>query len=366
MNGEGGDPGLAALTEASQPALSGLLGWVHRSLQLRPTIGRSALPVGYFANVIDLGAGQGLAISTDGVGTKLLVAQRMDRYDTIGIDCVAMNVNDVLCVGAEPLALVDYLAVEQSEPRLLEAVGKGLYEGARRANVSIVGGELAEVPAIVHGERPGFGFDLAATCVGLVPLDRVIDGGKLEAGDVLIGLPSSGIHSNGLTLARQVLLAPGGYRLDEHVPELGRTLGEELLEPTTIYVRDVLEVLRSGIAVHALAHITGDGLLNLARVRAPVGYLIEELPDPPPIFRLIQRMGKVPDEEMYRVFNMGIGFCLAVSPDQADAALALLRRFYPGASRLGQAIPDPARQIFVRPRGLVGRGGRLERGSVAT
>src|SRR6266496_6397830 len=142
-------------------ALNGLLNWVNRSLAFRTGVGASRLPIGYFANVVDLGNGQGLAISTDGVGTKLLVAQLMDRYDTVGIDCVAMNVNDVLCVGAEPLSLVDYIAVEEPAPRLLEELGKGLFEGARRANVTIVGGELAQVPEVVKGVRPGYAFELA-------------------------------------------------------------------------------------------------------------------------------------------------------------------------------------------------------------
>jgi phosphoribosylformylglycinamidine cyclo-ligase len=329
----------------ARTGLTGLLGWVQRTLPLRPDTGRSVLPIGYFANVVDLGGGRGLAISTDGVGTKLLVAQRLDRYDTIGIDCVAMNVNDVLCVGAEPISLVDYLAVEDPEPRLLDELGQGLYEGARRAGVTIVGGELAQVPAIIRGERPGFGFELAATCVGLVDLDRLIDGSALEAGDLLIGLPSSGVHSNGLTLARQVLLEQARLDLETRVPELGRTLGEELLEPTIIYVREVLEVLRAGLAVHALAHITGDGLLNLARVAAPRGYVLDNLPEPPPIFSLIRRLGKLGLAEMYRVFNMGVGFTLAVPADQADTALALLRPAHPGARIIGRAVDDPAGQI---------------------
>jgi phosphoribosylformylglycinamidine cyclo-ligase len=338
--------------EQSQPALRGLLGWVTRTLEFRQGLGASVLPIGYFANVIDLGGGQGLAISTDGVGTKLLIAQGLDRYDTIGIDCVAMNVNDVLCVGAEPLSLVDYLAVEATEPRLLEEIGRGLHDGARRAGVTISGGELAVVPEVVRGERPGFGFELAATCVGLVQLDRIIDGRALQPRDVLIGLPSSGIHSNGLTLARRILLEPGAYSLQSQVPDLGRTLGDELLEPTAIYVSEVLAVLRAGIEVHALAHVTGDGWLNLARVRTPTGYVIEKLPEPPPIFQLIRRIGGLADQDMYRVFNMGVGFCVAVPPDRADEALGLLRRVHPKAERLGHAVADRERRIILAPLGI--------------
>ena len=344
---------LQALTERTQPALGGLLGWVQQTLDFRSGVGAARLPLGHFANVVDLGGGRGLAISTDGVGTKLLVAQLLDRYDTVGIDCVAMNVNDVLCVGAEPLALVDYLAVEASDQRVLEAIGRGLHEGARQAGVVIVGGELAQVPEIVRGARDGAGFDLAATCIGLVPLDGVIDGGRLEPGDVLLGLPSSGLHSNGFTLARRVLLGTGGYRLGQHVPELGRSLGEELLEPTAIYVREVLEVLRAGLDVRALAHVTGDGLLNLARVRASVGYVLDTLPQPLPIFGLIQHLGRLSDEEMYRTFNMGLGFCLAVPPAQVEQALALLRGRHPSALRLGSAVADPRRRVVIEPKSII-------------
>lgn len=336
---------LLAVTERTQPALGGLLGWVQRTLAFRSELGAARLPLGAFANVVDLGGGCGLAISTDGVGTKLLLAQLLGRYDTIGIDCVAMNVNDVLCVGAEPLALVDYLAVEAAEPGLLEAIGRGLHEGARRARVAIVGGELAQVPEMVRGVREGSGFDLAATCIGLVGLDRIVDGGRLEPGDVLLGLPSSGIHSNGLTLARRVLLGDRAERLGEIAPELGRTLGEELLEPTAIYVPAVLDVLRAGIDVRAMAHVTGDALLNLVRVAAPLGFTIETLPEAPAIFGLIKRRGALPDSEMYRTFNMGLGFTLAVPPAEADAALAILRRHYPGALRIGCAVSDPLRRI---------------------
>lgn len=337
----------------AQRGLLGLLGWVGQTLTFRTGPGASVLPIGYFANVVDLGRGQGLAISTDGVGTKLLIAQMLDRYDTIGIDCVAMNVNDILCVGAEPLALVDYLAVECPRPRLLEQIGKGLYEGARQAGVTIVGGELAEMPAVIHGERPGYGFELAGTCVGLVELDEIIDGGKLREGDVLIGLPSSGIHSNGLTLARQVLFDQAGLRPEEYIRELGRALGDELLEPTMIYVAEVLGVLRAGIPVHALAHVTGDGFRNLARVAAPAGYVIDAPPEPPPLFDLIGRLGGVSLETMYRTFNMGLGFGLAVPADRAEDALAVLKNCQPSAVRIGYAVADPERRIQLPGLGLI-------------
>jgi phosphoribosylformylglycinamidine cyclo-ligase len=218
-----------------EAALAGLLRWVGRTLAFGRH--RSALDFGYFASVLDLGHGLGLALSTDGVGSKLLVAQMLDKYDTIGIDCVAMNVNDVLCVGAEPLCMLDYIAVQEADPDLLEQIGRGLYEGARQANICIPGGEIAQVREMIRGEREGRGFDLAGACVGLVPMDRILVGQAIQAGDAVIGVRSSGIHSNGLTLAREVFFKRAKVKPDTYMGELGRTIGEELLVPTRIYVR---------------------------------------------------------------------------------------------------------------------------------
>src|SRR6266545_581748 len=226
-------------TNQASTGLRALLHWVRQTHALRQAVGAVRLPIGYYANVIDIGHGTGLAISTDGVGSKLLVAQLMDTYDTVGIDCVAMNANDILCVGARPLSPVDYLAVQRPDARLLEALGKGLCEGARQANITIAGGELAQIGEMIKGVREGYGFDLAATCVGTVPLDRILVGQDIREGDVLIGLASSGIHSNGLTLARRVFFDQAGWRVEQHIPELGRLLGEELLVPTRIYVREI-------------------------------------------------------------------------------------------------------------------------------
>jgi phosphoribosylformylglycinamidine cyclo-ligase len=285
-------------TDQASTGLKGLLYWVAQTHSMRQGVGAVRLPIGYYANVIDIGHGLGLAISTDGVGSKLLVAQLMDTYDTVGIDCVAMNANDILCVGARPLSLVDYLAVQAPEARLLEELGKGLYEGARQANITIAGGELAQIAEMIKGVRDGYGFDLAATCVGTVPLDHILVGQDILPDDVLIGLASTGIHSNGLTLARRVLLDQEGLRVDQHVPELGRLLGEELLAPTRIYVREVCAMLDAQLPIKALLHITGDGLLNLRRVQAPIGFVIEQLPEPQPIFGLIQVRGRVSEAEM--------------------------------------------------------------------
>ena len=351
--------GAGVNTVKEEAALAGLLRWVGKTLAFGRH--RPALDFGYFASVLDLGNGTGLALSTDGVGTKLLVAEMLDKYDTIGIDCVAMNVNDVLCVGAEPLCMLDYIAVQEADPGFLEQIGKGLYEGARQANISIPGGEIAQVRELIKGEREGRGFDLAGACVGLVPMDRIIVGQAIRPGDAVLGLRSSGIHSNGLTLAREVFFKKAGYRPDQHVAEFGRTVGEELLTPTRIYVREVLELLRAGLEVKALSHITSDGLLNLARVQAPVGYVLEYLPEPQPVFRLLQRLGGVSDEEMHQVYNMGIGFCLVIAPGEADRALAALRQSGVEAFYLGRAVADPERKVRL-PNGLVGQGNEFRRG----
>jgi phosphoribosylformylglycinamidine cyclo-ligase len=342
-------------TEAEERGMAALLRHVNGTFGLRPGIGRPLLPIGYFANVLDLGRGQGLAISTDGVGTKLLVAQLLGKYDTVGIDCVAMNVNDVLCVGAEPISLVDYVAVQALKPELLGDLAKGLAEGARQARVTIPGGEIAQLRDMMKGDNDE-GFDLVATCVGIVATDRIVVGKDVEPGDAVVGLRSSGIHSNGLTLARRVLLQQAGLSLSDRPAPLERTLGEELLVPTQIYVAPVLAMLEQ-LHVKALSHITSDGLLNLLRVDSDVGFNLDVLPAaPPPIFRLIQRLGAIPDEEMYAVFNMGIGFCVVVPKSEAARAVALAAEHGIEADVLGHAVAEPKRTVRLRPVGLVGTG----------
>jgi phosphoribosylformylglycinamidine cyclo-ligase len=281
---------------------------------------------GQYASVVRIDERTGIALSTDGVGTKLLLAEQLGRYDTVGIDCVAMNVNDVICVGAEPLAMIDYLAVERADPEICGAIGTGLARGAELAGIEIPGGELAQLGELVQG------FDLAGACFGLVALDSVIDGSTVEPGDAVIGLPSSGLHSNGYTLARQAL---AGIPLDDE--RLGRALGAVLLEPTEIYVPAVLELLRSGAEVRGLAHITSGGLRNLVRLRAEVGYEIDDPLPAQPVFGLIRELGGVSEEEMYEVFNMGCGFCCVVAAGDEQSALKLLRGHYPGAKRIGHA-----------------------------
>ena len=351
--------------ERAESALQRLIARVKGTWPSGGGLGAVMLDIGYFANVVDIG-GVGLAITTDGVGSKVLVAQMVGKYDTVGIDCVAMNVNDLLCVGARPLTLVDYLAVQDPSPDLLDAISIGLAEGARQAGVSIPGGEIAQLREVVQGVRDGLGFDLAASAVGLVPLDRIIVGQAVMEGDVLVGLESNGIHSNGLTLAREVLLGSGRYSVDSPFPGApdngaAPTIGEELLRPTFIYVPEILAMMDQGVSLKALMHVTGDGFLNLNRVDAAVGFVIEQLPEPPAIFSLIQHTGAIRDAEMYRVFNMGVGFCVVVPPEDAERAIEIAAAHGRRAQRIGRAIADPERRITIEPLGLVSKGKRFVR-----
>jgi phosphoribosylformylglycinamidine cyclo-ligase len=292
-----------------------------------PAESRQVLASGHYANVVRLDERIGIALSTDGVGTKLVVAERLGRWDTVGIDCVAMNVNDVICVGAEPLAMVDYLAVDRADSEVAGAVGRGLARGAELAGIEIVGGELAQLGELING------LDLAGACFGVVELDSLVTGAAIEPGDPVIGLPSSGLHSNGYTLARSAL---DGIPMDDE--RLGRPLGEILLEPTEIYVKPIVELLRSEVDVRGLAHITSGGLGNLLRLEADVGYEIDDPLPVPPIFTLIQELRDVSDEEMHEVFNMGCGFCVVVAAADESAALERLHVHYPDARRIGRAV----------------------------
>ncbi len=252
-----------------------------------------------------------LAISTDGVGSKVLIAAKLNKWDTIGIDCIAMNVNDVYCVGATPIAFVDYLAMEKPDEIIASEIGKGLEEGARIAEIYIVGGETAILPEVVND------LDLSGTCVGYVRKDKVIRGELIEVGDLVLGMKSSGIHSNGLTLARKVIEGAGlDYNTPfEYNPEM--SIGEELLRPTRIYT-EILELLER-CEVHGLAHITGSGFLKLRRI-TDLGFDIYDPLEPNDIFRFIQKLGNITDEEMYKTFNMGMGFAAVIPESEVHEA----------------------------------------------
>jgi phosphoribosylformylglycinamidine cyclo-ligase len=239
-----------------------------------------------------------------------------------------MNANDVICVGADPIALLDYIAVEHADAEMLEQIGIGLKEGAEQAQIEIPGGELAVLPDLIRGHPSPNGFDLVGFCVGLVDLDAIVTGARVEPGDALIGIPSSGIHSNGLSLARRVLTD-----LDERIDDT--TVGELLLEPTVIYVRAIRELLESEVDVRGLAHITGEGFLNLLRLEAEVGYRIDAPLPVPPVFDLIAERGPVGPTELYEVFNMGCGFCCVVPEAAVENAVAILATHHPGTAVIG-------------------------------
>lgn len=284
--------------------------------------GRTGEPIplpGGYAGLVSLGD-QALALCTDGVGSKLEIARAMGRFDTVGIDCVAMNANDAVCVGAEPVAFVDYLAVEKHDERFMEQVGIGLARAAELADLSIIGGETATLPGIVRG------FDLAGTCLAVAPREKIITGQKTAPGDAILAISSFGIHSNGYTLVRR-LVEEEGLRLTDPFPGHGleaHTLGEVLLEPTRMYVRTINTLLQSDIDVHALAHITGGGLLNLLRVNPDVQYRIDTPLAPQGVYEWIQQAGGVETREMYRTFNMGMGMAVIVPPEAQEEAVRLL------------------------------------------
>jgi phosphoribosylformylglycinamidine cyclo-ligase len=263
-----------------------------------------------YAGMLDLGE-QYLGLATDGVGTKLLVAEALADYSTIGIDCVAMNANDLIAAGLEPVAFVDYLAVDEPNDAFAEQVGAGIAEGVTRAGCSLLGGETAVMPEVISG------LDLAGTCAGLAPKESVFPG-EAEAGDVLVGWPSSGIHSNGLTLAREAVTREYDYT-DPFPPNPDRSIGEELLEPTRIYA-DLLEPLHNH-EVRVAAHITGGGWTNLERM-GEFRYVIEDPFDAQPVFEFVQELGSVSSEEMHTTFNMGTGFVASVDPGDAESLAA--------------------------------------------
>jgi phosphoribosylformylglycinamidine cyclo-ligase len=264
-----------------------------------------------------------LVSGTDGVGTKLKISQMLGVHDTVGIDLVAMCVNDILTHGAEPLFFLDYLALGKLQPEMVEKLVKGVSEGCLLAGCSLIGGETAEMPGFYKEDE----YDLAGFTVGIVERSKLINGSAIKDGDVLIGLPSSGLHSNGYSLARKVLLEKAELKLDAEIEELGKTLGEELITPTRIYVKTVLSLLEE-VEVRGMAHITGGGMAeNLQRIMPEgLGAVINQTSiNTPAVFKLIARLGNVPQEEMYRTFNMGIGFILAVSEDNLEKTLNCLK-----------------------------------------
>jgi phosphoribosylformylglycinamidine cyclo-ligase len=299
--------------EAGVRAVALMKGWVAK------THGPEILGgIGGFAGLYDAQrltsyAHPVLATSTDGVGTKVAIARQLDRHDTIGFDLVGMVVDDIVVCGAEPLFMTDYIACGQVVPERIAAIVRGIAEACVVAGCALVGGETAEHPGLLGPDE----YDVAGAATGVVERDRILGPHRVRAGDVVVAIGSSGLHSNGYSLVRRVF-GSAGWRLDREVPELGRTLGEELLTPTRVYASDLLDLVRSGLEVHALSHVTGGGLAaNLARV-LPSG-LVADLDratwSPGPIFGLVQRLGRVPQDDLERTLNMGVGM-LAVVPEQ--------------------------------------------------
>ncbi len=288
-----------------------------------------------------------LVAGTDGVGTKLKIAFALDKHDTIGQDLVAMCVDDIVCQGAAPLFFLDYLATGQLDPETVAQIVAGIAAACRMAGCALLGGETAELPGFyAEGE-----YDLAGFAVGVVERDQIIDGSAVQAGDALIGIASSGLHSNGYSLVRKVLLEVADLSLEEHIPQLGRTLGEELLQPTKIYAAGIVSLFEAGLVPHGIAHITGGGIPDNVERIIPSGLTAAvdtSALTPQPIFELVQQYGNVPIDEMYRTFNMGVGMILVTAPGDSDPVIKQLDRAGFAAIVMGEVRPRGCQEPAVK------------------
>ena len=337
--------------------------WLARTRVRSPLVTSiTGLASGYFATLMHVPPGPPLALTTDGVGTKILLAREANRWEPIGVDCVANNVNDLICVGAVPLALLDYMATDRIDEGVLDEVARGLFLGAELAGIAIPGGEIAQIGDMLAD--PGGGgpmLDLVGTAIGALPPGReAVDGSAVRPGDVVIGLPSSGLHSNGYSLARHALFRKGKMTLSDQVPGAGRRLADALLQPTRVYVKAIEALWAAGIAPRGMAHISGGGLLNLARLAADVSYELDALVPAPEIFTLIAQRGEIPPATMYATFNMGIGFCVVVAESDQQAALAVLKQAGEDPVRIGRVTGRPGRSVSIPPAGLSGKGDAFE------
>ena len=310
----------------SQKAIGKLIVSTHK-IQKKAKIAHG---FGHYAGIVEIPGGKLLATHTDGVGTKVVIANMMKKYNTIGIDCVAMNVNDIICIGATPISFVDYIAANKNDQRVFQKIVEGLVKGAKKSNVPIVGGETAIMPDVIEGK--GFAFDLAGMVVGLVEKKDLVLGNKIKSGDVIIGAKSTGIHSNGYSLARKVLLKK--FSVKDRVKGVGK-IGDTLLKHTEIYTNPVLEMVQK-CKINGLAHITGGAFTKLLRLKK-IGYEIDALPKIPPIMGLIEEQG-VKDEEMYKTFNMGVGFCVIAAKDQATRINSIFKKHKIKSEQIGQII----------------------------
>ena len=310
----------------SQKAIGKLIASTHK-LQKKAKITHG---FGHYAGIVEIPGGKLLATHTDGVGTKVVIANMMKKYTTIGIDCVAMNVNDIICIGATPISFVDYIAANKNDQTIFKKIVEGLVAGAKKSAMPIVGGETAIMPDVIEGK--GFAFDLAGMVVGLVEKKDMVLGNKIKPGDIIIGANSTGIHSNGYSLARKALLTK--YSVKDKIRGVG-TIGDSLLKPTEIYTSPVLEITKK-CKVNGLAHITGGAFTKLLRLKN-IGYEIDTLPKTPPIMELIREQG-VKSEEMYKTFNMGIGFCVIAPKEQSSKIISIFKKHKINSQKIGRII----------------------------
>ncbi len=310
----------------SQKAIGKLITSTHK-LQKKAKIAHG---FGHYAGIVEIPGGKMLATHTDGVGTKVVISNLMKKYNTIGIDCVAMNVNDIICIGATPISFVDYIAANKNDVPKFKKIVEGLVTGAKKSAMPIVGGETAIMPDVIEGE--GFAYDLAGMVVGLVEKKDLVLGNKIKSGDVIIGANSTGIHSNGYSLARKALLKK--YSIKDKIKGVG-VIGDALLKPTEIYTNPVLEMVQK-CKINGLAHITGGAFTKLLRLKN-TGYQIDSLPKIPPIMELIQEQG-VKNEEMYKTFNMGVGFCVVAPKSQATKIISIFKKHKITSQQIGQIV----------------------------
>lgn len=364
--------------------------WLARTQVKSPMVTSiTGLSSGYFATIMHLPPGPPLAVTTDGVGTKILLAREANRWEPVGVDCVANNVNDLICVGAVPIALLDYVATDRIDEGVLDEVARGLFLGAELAGIAIPGGEIAQIGAMLADSADGGPMlDLVGTAIGALPPIEVttsskapaqdlspqsgkvlgsqpayrqpVDGSAVHPGDVIIGLPSSGLHSNGYSLARHALFARGGLSLMDTVPGTGRRLADALLQPTRVYVKAAEALWTAGISPRGMAHISGGGLLNIARLAADVSYELDALPAPQEIFGLIAEAGQIDAATMYATFNMGIGYCIVVAKSEQQAALDALRSVGEDPVRIGWVTARTGRSVSIPAAGLYGKGDSFE------
>ena len=345
--------------DAESAAVASLVGALSSSIRKKGDFGAPVHLPGGFGGIIEFGDYR-LALATDGVGSKLMIANELQRYDGVGIDCVAMNVNDLLCVGAEPIAFVDYIAVPRTDTKTHAILGKSLAEACNRARVTLAGGETATLPGIVTE------LDLSGTALGWFPKGGGITGARIKNGDIMIGLPSSGVHSNGYTLVRAIVERSGNSLIEkcpfdsthenrdiERFEEGDITLGEVLLNPTRIYVNPLIDLIkecREGTGpceisdIKAMAHITGGGLSNLLRLHDDFGWHIDNPLPILPEFRWLAENGSVSNREMHRTFNMGMGMTIVISKDKSSSVEKWLNEKLPGTRTIGY-VHDKKREV---------------------